>query len=537
MSVADQKYKDLIKDIHNTGTWDSDKDVRANYADGTPAYCKSVFGKQVVFEEDELPLLTCKKVFTKTAIKEMMLFWIKQTVRKSDFEDDSVNIWNEWFLSDGTLGKSYAYQFESNPVKEIVKVSEKLGSVEDHVPFYSSGVVIPHHTFSRSGTIIENHRYGNYTILGKDLDGERYVIQFNKTGNMYSVNRSDAIGGYVKDFYQKVGYFKHGCIGDLSNVRNLSKKQLCKLKQVWINMLSRCYNPNAKDYKNYGAKGVFVSNDWQCFEFFIRDIKELPQYFLAKKDDFKGWNLDKDYFSSNCYSKLTCVFLKKSENIQYVNSKPFLVSGSIVNDLFISQGEAALRLGVDSSSVSAVLLGKYSKLKSHTFKYVDDDFTYRYKISKNQVVKLLSEIKHNPTSKRLLTSFWNFDDVEDKALQECAFQTQWNVRGDKLDLILTQRSGDLGLGVPFNWFQYKVLQMIVAKCTGYKAGRFIHQIGNLHYYDRHEKTLLSQLELREYDQPNVILNFNHSNFFEVTHDDVSVVNYVCGEYLPMEVAI
>ena len=77
MSIADIKYKELIKDIYENGSWDSDKEVRAKYADGTPAYCKSVFGKQIIFEEDELPLLTCKKVFTKTAIKEMILFWIK----------------------------------------------------------------------------------------------------------------------------------------------------------------------------------------------------------------------------------------------------------------------------------------------------------------------------------------------------------------------------------------------------------------------------------------------------------------------------
>ncbi|RKJ71814.1 hypothetical protein D7X33_22005, partial [Butyricicoccus sp. 1XD8-22] len=71
-------------------------------------------------------------------------------------------------------------------------------------------------------------------------------------------------------------------------------------------MIKRCYDETSKDYKNYGGKGIFVDERWHCFEYFLEDIVKLPQYFLAKQDDFEGWNLDKDYFSSNCYSFDTC---------------------------------------------------------------------------------------------------------------------------------------------------------------------------------------------------------------------------------------
>lgn len=539
MSIADIKYKELIKDIYENGSWDSDKEVRAKYADGTPAYCKSVFGKQIIFEEDELPLLTCKKVFTKTAIKEMILFWIKQSVKKEDFLEDSVKIWDEWFKEDGTLGKSYAYQFESNPTKSIIKVDTKVKEIQDYIPYtVLDRYTVPHLAHSRSGEILENEKYGSYEILGKSLDEDyKYVVRFNRTNNIVLINRSDLNKNIVKDCYQKIGYNGFGCIGNIDNIKNISKIQLANLKQIWTNMLYRCYNPEDKDYNNYGAKGIFVDNNWQCFEFFVKDLKLVPQYFLAKKDNFKGWNLDKDYFNSNCYSKDTCVFLAKQENILYSFSKPFIVNGPLVNDLYISQTEAAKDLLVDSSSISAVLLNKYNTIKKHTVNYLETNDVYRYKISKNQVVELINNIKNNPTSKRLLTSFWNYEDVEDKALQECAFQTQWNVRGDKLDLILTQRSGDLGLGVPFNWFQYKVLQLFIAHCTGYKAGRFIHHIGNLHYYDRHESVLLNQLTLEEFEQPVIELNLTHQDYFDITDNDIEVKNYICGPYLSMEVAI
>ena len=77
MSVADKKYKELIKEIAINGVWDKDGNVlpRTRYSDGDVAYSKSVFGVQVKFEQGEIPLLTSKKVFTTTAINEMICIW------------------------------------------------------------------------------------------------------------------------------------------------------------------------------------------------------------------------------------------------------------------------------------------------------------------------------------------------------------------------------------------------------------------------------------------------------------------------------
>lgn len=98
-------------------------------------------------------------------------------------------------------------------------------------------------------------------------------------------------------------------------------------------------------------------------------------------------------------------------------------------------------------------------------------------------------------------------------------------------------SGDLGLGVPFNWYQYKVLQCIVAHCTGYLPGKFIHTIGNLHYYDRHEALLLQQIDLPHYPSPVINFNFKDQNFFNISYKDIEVKNYVHGPNIKLEVAI
>jgi hypothetical protein len=36
-----------------------------------------------------------------------------------------------------------------------------------------------------------------------------------------------------------------------------------RLYSVWLNMRNRCYNPNVKSYKNYGARGIFVCDEWR----------------------------------------------------------------------------------------------------------------------------------------------------------------------------------------------------------------------------------------------------------------------------------
>lgn len=280
MSIADKKYKELILDIYENGTWDGSStnpsNVRAKYADGTPAYCKSVFGRQVTFEADEIPLITCKQVYWKAGIKELDLFWIQQTTTREAFEKIGLKFWNDWLLNQGvykdTLGTSYAYQMQR---------------------------------------------------------GER-----------------------------------------------------------------------------------------------------------------------------------------------------------------------------------------------------------------NQVKELLHNLVINPYSKRHLVSFWNYEEVKEKALQECCWAFQFNVSNDHLDLLLIQRSSDIGLGLPTNWNTYRALQELVAHCSGYKVGRFIHQIGNLHYYNNQEEGLLKVLDLPEYDQPTLILDKSKgTDFFNYSWNDFKIENYNHGPFIPFEVAI
>lgn len=110
MSNFDIQYNQLINEIIQHGEWDNDHPVRAKWADGTPAYTKSIISKKLQFDNTEVPILTTKQVYWKSAIKELLWIWQKKSNVVQDLRDMGCNIWNKWEISDGTIGKAYGYQ-------------------------------------------------------------------------------------------------------------------------------------------------------------------------------------------------------------------------------------------------------------------------------------------------------------------------------------------------------------------------------------------------------------------------------------------
>lgn len=110
MSKADLIYNDVVSDVINHGIWDKDQDVRPVWADGSKAYTKSLISKQMVFDGSEVPILTTKRVAWKTAIHELIWFYIKRTSDVTYLRENGVKIWEEWTREDNTIGKAYGYQ-------------------------------------------------------------------------------------------------------------------------------------------------------------------------------------------------------------------------------------------------------------------------------------------------------------------------------------------------------------------------------------------------------------------------------------------
>lgn len=155
----------------------------------------------------------------------------------------------------------------------------------------------------------------------------------------------------------------------------------------------------------------------------------------------------------------------------------------------------------------------------------------------DQVDTILHNLRHHPYSRRIMFAYWNANDVRHKALQECAWAGQFNVRNGRLDFNLIQRSVDSLLGLPTNWAGYYALQCAIANVFDFKVGTFTHQMGNVHLYDNQIDLAKKVIQAEEYDQPELWVNPEIKDFYQYGLDDIVVKNYKHGEKIRSEVAI
>lgn len=146
-----------------------------------------------------------------------------------------------------------------------------------------------------------------------------------------------------------------------------------------------------------------------------------------------------------------------------------------------------------------------------------------------QFDRVLYLLKNKPMDRRIITNMFNLEELNDMTLPPCAFMTMWSVRGEELDLMLIQRSGDLIPAAGFggiNTIQYYFLLAMVAQVTGYKIGKMTHMVNNLHIYDKHmeiAKTLRHQSE--NYEAPTLWINPEIKDFYDFSVDDIKLINY------------
>lgn len=121
----------------------------------------------------------------------------------------------------------------------------------------------------------------------------------------------------------------------------------------------------------------------------------------------------------------------------------------------------------------------------------------------DQVRELLRGIREDPYSRRHIITAWNPRDVTKAALPPCHVMVQFIVRGDTIHATLTQRSGDMFHGVPFNITSYAILVHWVAALTGYTPGTLHHNITDAHVYATHFDAVEEQI-LREPKKPPTV---------------------------------
>jgi thymidylate synthase len=142
-------------------------------------------------------------------------------------------------------------------------------------------------------------------------------------------------------------------------------------------------------------------------------------------------------------------------------------------------------------------------------------------------MNLLEDIKKDPYGRRHIINLWQEEDFKDPhGLKPCCYQTQFNVRGEFLDMVLYQRSSDWLTAGNINQMQYVAFMMMVARHTGYKPGIFTHFIANQQIYDRHVDNAKEMLNRTPIEcTPVFTLNPDKKNFFDFEVEDFKLTGY------------
>ena len=223
----------------------------------------------------------------------------------------------------------------------------------------------------------------------------------------------------------------------------------------------------------------------------------------------------------------------------------WFISGSTNNDLLNEQNVKiwngnSSREFLDSRGLVNNRVNDLGPVYGHQWRFFNADYTtcddsYNGKgvDQLDYIIKQLKDPKER-YSRRLLMSAWNPGQLNEMALPPCHVLVQFNVLpGDKLSCSLYQRSGDVGLGVPFNIASYSFLTHLIAFHCGLKAHEFCYHLGNCHIYDDHIEQLKIQRNKEPYKFPKLVIKDKKDDINDYIVDDFEIKDYKSHEPIKM----
>ncbi|XP_021541912.1 thymidylate synthase isoform X1 [Neomonachus schauinslandi] len=168
--------------------------------------------------------------------------------------------------------------------------------------------------------------------------------------------------------------------------------------------------------------------------------------------------------------------------------------------------------------------------------YKDKDSDYSGQ-GVDQLQKVIDTIKTNPDDRRIILCGWNPKDLPLMALPPCHALCQFYVVNGELSCQLYQRSGDMGLGVPFNIASYALLTYMIAHITGLKPGDFVHTLGDAHIYLNHIEPLKMQLQREPRPFPKLKILRKVETIDDFKAEDFQIEGYSPHPTIKMEMAL
>lgn len=260
-----------------------------------------------------------------------------------------------------------------------------------------------------------------------------------------------------------------------------------------------------QDIIEYGTstEGQKVRPHWEdgTPAYTIKQFGVVNRYDLRK--EFPAITLRRTALKS-CMDEILWIYQKKSNNIHDLHSH-------IWDSWADNSGSIGRAYGYQIGTAS---------------KYPEGEF--------DQMDRVLYDLEHNPFSRRIMTSLYNFHDLHKMALYPCAWSVTYNVTqtpGENrltLNMVLNQRSQDILAANNWNVCQYAILLMMVARSVDMIPGQLVHVIADAHIYDRHVDVIRELISRPTYPAPKVSLNPDVHNFYDITTDDLIVEDYQYG---------
>ena len=223
----------------------------------------------------------------------------------------------------------------------------------------------------------------------------------------------------------------------------------------------------------------------------------------------------------------------------------WFIKGCTDNDVLRKQkvkiwdGNAS-REFLDSRGLNHLEEGDLGPVYGHQWRHFNAEYKTRHDDYSgkgvDQLQYVIDQLKdpEKRSSRRIIMSAWNPCQLNEMALPPCHVLCQFNVIGDKLSCSLYQRSGDVGLGVPFNIASYSFLTHLLAKHCGLQAHEFVYYLGNTHIYDDHYKPLEEQILKKPYPFPKITINTKKDDINDYVLEDFIVKDYKHHEVIKME---
>ena len=155
----------------------------------------------------------------------------------------------------------------------------------------------------------------------------------------------------------------------------------------------------------------------------------------------------------------------------------------------------------------------------------------------DQLAEVVSRIRQDPDSRRLIVSAWNVADLPRMALAPCHAFYQFHVAQGRLSCQMYQRSADIFLGVPFNIASYALLTHMVAQQCDLQVGDFIWTGGDCHLYLNHLDQAREQLSRSPLPLPRLDILRRPPSLFDYRYEDFAVVGYQAHPAIKAPVAV